>query len=426
MTQIEFAKKNIITKEMEFVAKNENIDLQSIKNNLIEGTLVIPKNKLHDFSNIKAIGKGVSIKINANIGTSKGYSSLSEELEKMNVAIKYGADAIMVLSTWGDIQDIRKTVVEISPVPVGSVPVYDAAVKSVKSGKKVTDFSEKDFIDMFLMHAKDGVDFTTIHAGINFNVLEYIKKSNRILKIVSRGGSIIAGWMIVNKKENPFYSHFDEILDIAREYDVTLSLGDGMRPGAIVDGSDPQQFEELFVIAELIDMAKKKDVQVIVEGPGHISIDMIETNVKLMKSICKNVPIFLLGPIVIDNAPGYDHLTSAIGGAFAAYFGADFLCYVTPAEHLALPDIEDVKEGVIASKIAAIAGDVSRNNKQAMEIQKQMAIARRDFNWDKMFSLSVNPDKAKDYREKRSYDEDKGCSICGPFCAIKIVKDYIS
>jgi len=331
----------------------------------------------------------------------------------------------MVLSTWGNLREIRRAIVEISSVPVGSVPIYDSAVKSYELGEKVVDFSEKDFLDMVIAHAEDGIDFMTIHVGLTRKVLEYIKESKRTLKIVSRGGSIIAGWMIKNDKENPFYEHFDELLDIAKEYDITLSLGDGMRPGALVDSSDRQQFEELFVLGELVDEARKRGVQVMIEGPGHIPLNEIEMNVKLMKKVGKGAPIFLLGPLPTDRAMGYDHIACAIGGALAGYLGADFLCYVTPAEHISLPTMEDVREGVIASKIAAAVADVARGNLKAWKLEKEMAIARKNFDWENMFRLSISGNLAREKRSKRFYNDKGCCSMCGPFCAIKIAEEYI-
>ncbi len=422
MTQLEAAKNGKITKEMKKVAKDEEVSVEFVCESIARGKAVLPKNVLHKQTVPKIIGEGFSVKVNANIGTSMGYSSPKEELKKAQIAFQYGADAVMVLSTWGDLQRMRKDAIELLPIPVGSVPIYDAAVQSYTTDKNVVDFSEKDFMDMLAQHAKDGIDFVTLHVGITNRVLEHLFHTNRVLKMVSRGGSIIAGWMIHNKLENPFYAHFDEVLDIAREYDVTLSLGDGMRPGATVDASDELQFEELFVMSELIEKARKKDVQVMIEGPGHIPLDQIEMNVKLQKKICKGAPFFVLGPVVTDVAPGYDHITSAIGGALAAYNGADFLCYVTPAEHLSLPNLNDVKEGVIATKIAAIAADVARGKKNVLKREREMAIARKKFDWEKVFQIALDSDKARERKEERPYDGE-GCSMCGPFCALKIVEE---
>lgn len=422
MTQMDYAKKNMPTKEMELCANVEEVDVKIIMEKIAQGKAVLPKNKNHMLEKPVVIGEGFSVKVNANIGTSMGYSSLEEEIEKMDVAIDAGSDTIMVLSTWGDLREMRREIVRLSPVPVGSVPIYDSAVKSFKEKRNVVDFSEKDFINMFLEHAEDGIDFMTIHVGINKKVLEKIRNSKRTLKIVSRGGSIIVGWMIKNNKENPFYEHFDEILDIAKEYDITLSLGDGMRPGAIVDATDSQQLEELFEMSELVERCHEKGVQVMLEGPGHVPLNDIEMNVKLMKKVGKGAPIFLLGPLPTDRGVGYDHIVSAIGGALAGYYGCDFLCYVTPAEHVSLPTIEDVKEGVIASKIAATIADVARGNRKALRMEKQMAHARANFDWENMFKYAIYSDKASKKYKERPY-EDKGCSMCGPFCAIKIAQE---
>lgn len=424
MTQAEMARLGMISEEMRKVAEYENVEVEIVRQKIAQGKAVIPKNRIHKLDRPFIVGEGFSIKVNANIGTSKGFSSLDEEMEKARIAIEYGADSIMILSTWGNLREIRKAIVEYSPIPVGSVPIYDSAVKSYELKKSVVDFSEEDFIEMVIAHAEDGIDFMTIHVGITQRVLDYIRKSKRILKLVSRGGSIIAGWMIKNNKENPFYRHFDELLEIAKDYDITLSLGDGMRPGAVVDASDPQQFEELFILGELIERAKEAGVQVMVEGPGHVPLNDIEMNVKLMKKIGKGAPIFLLGPLPTDRALGYDHIASAIGGALAAYFGADFLCYVTPAEHLSLPTLEDVREGVIASKIAAITADLARGNSEALNLERKMAIARKNFDWEEMFKLAIAGNIAKEKRLRRPY-EDEGCSMCGPFCAIKIAEEYL-
>jgi len=328
----------------------------------------------------------------------------------------------MVLSTWGPLREMRRLIVQNSPVPVGSVPIYDSAVKAYTEKKNVVDFSEKDFIEMFKEHAEDGIDFMTIHVGITKRVLEKIKNSKRVLKIVSRGGAIITGWMIKNDKENPFYEHFDEILEIAREYDVTLSLGDGMRPGALVDATDPQQLDELFEMRELVERAHKKGVQVMLEGPGHVPLNEIEMNVRLMKKIGNGAPIFLLGPLPTDRGVGYDHIVSAVGGALAGYFGCDFLCYVTPAEHVSLPTVEDVREGVIAAKIAATIADVARGNPKALKLEREMAVARAKFDWERMFQLAISPERARKKFNERPYEE-KGCSMCGPFCAIRIAQE---
>ncbi|MBN1619901.1 phosphomethylpyrimidine synthase ThiC [candidate division WOR-3 bacterium] len=423
MTQIDKARTGESSPELLKACANEGLDAEHLRKNLAQGFSVLPKNRLHSLDFPKLIGKDCPVKVNVNIGTSKGYSSQTEEMAKAKISFEYGTDAIMILSTWGDLRGMRKELVELSPVPVGSVPIYDAAVKAFTENRKVIDFSEKDFLEMVLMHAEDGIDFMTIHVGITKDVLKKVKNSERILKVVSRGGAIVSGWMISNGLENPFYRNFDEILSIAKDYDVTLSLGDGMRPGAVADGTDPQQIEELFVLGELVEKARKAGVQVMVEGPGHLYLDQIEMNVKLAKRLTYDAPFFVLGPLVTDCAPGYDHIVGAIGGALAAYHGADFLCYVTPAEHVSLPDAEDVKEGLIVSKIAAQSANSARNFNTSVEKEILMAKARKAFDWEKEYALSVDKgEKARSLRERRPYDGE-GCSMCGPFCALKILED---
>lgn len=423
MTQMEIAQKGISSEEMKRVAEHEEVDVEVIQQRLAYGKAVLPKNKLHKIEKPMIVGEGFTVKVNANIGTSQAFFSLEEEKEKARVAIEYGADSLMVLSTWGDLKEIRKAIIDLSAVPVGSVPIYDSAMKSYQLKKNVVDFSEKDFLNMVISHAEDGIDFMTIHAGITKKVLEHVKNSGRILNVVSRGGAIIAGWMIKNNKENPFYEYFDELLDIAKDYDITLSLGDGMRPGTVLDASDVQQFEELFVMRKLVEKAREKGVQVMLEGPGHIPLNEVELNVKFMKKIGEDAPIFLLGPLPTDRAMGYDHIACAIGGALAGYYGADFLCYVTPSEHISLPTIEDVREGVIASKIAAAIADLARGNRKAWRLEKQMALSRKNFNWEEMFKLSLGKDLARKKYKERPYLHE-GCSMCGPFCAIKIVEEF--
>jgi phosphomethylpyrimidine synthase len=426
MTQIESAKKGIVTEQMKICAKKEGVDTEKIINSLISGTAVIPCNKNHySLISPSIVGKGYLVKVNSNIGTSMGYVNLNDELDKLKVSIESLADSVMDLSTWGDLKSIRKEIIKQSTVPIGSVPVYGAAVKAVEENKNVVDFSEEDFIDMVQEHAEDGIDFMTIHAGLTSRVLDVVKNSKRVIKIVSRGGSIIAGWMFKNNKENPFYAHFDKILEIAKKYDITLSLGDSLRPGTILDSTDAPQISELIALGELVQRARNANVQVMVEGPGHIFLDQIEANMVMQKSICKEAPFFVLGPIVTDIAPGYDHITSAIGGALAGMYGADFLCYVTPAEHLRLPDIDDVREGTIVTRIAAHAADLSRRNPVALAKDREMGIARKNFNWEKQFEISIDPEKAKNSYSKKKIDTEKGCSMCGPFCAIKITEEFL-
>ncbi|WGS65679.1 phosphomethylpyrimidine synthase ThiC [Marinitoga aeolica] len=424
MTQLEFAKMGVITEEMIIAAKHENISPELLREKITSGRAVLPKNKNHNFKNIRAIGEGLKTKVNINIGTSQGYTDLNEELKKLEIAEKYGADSIMDLSTWGDLSYIRNEIIKNSNIMVGTVPVYDAATKAIQQKKRVIDFEAEDFIQMVKDHAEDGVDFMTIHAGITRTTIEKLRNSKRITKIVSRGGSIIVGWMIKNHKENPFYEFYDEILKICKEYDITISLGDGMRPGSLHDATDDLQFEELLRLGELVKMARNAGVQVMVEGPGHMPIDEIEANVILQKKICDGAPFYVLGPITTDIAPGYDHITSAIGGAIAAAKGADFLCAVTPAEHLRLPTIEDIKEGVISTKIAAHSADIAKNRKN-MDIDNEMSKARKQFDWKKQFELALDQEKAKKFYTARKGKESNMCSMCGPLCAMRITEEYL-
>lgn len=425
MTQFEYALKGIITREMEIVAKTEGIDVQTLIDGIKKGEIVIPCNINHKNLVPKGIGKGLSTKVNANIGTSDAYPDIEKEIEKLNAAVKAGADAVMDLSTGGNIDYSRKKILENSPVPVGTVPIYQAAVEAMDKYGSIVAMTEDDLFDIIEKQAEDGVDFITVHCGLNLESLKKLKDNGRIMDIVSRGGSFTVGWMLHNEKENPLYEHFDKLIDIAKKYDVTLSLGDGLRPGCLEDATDSAQIQELIILGELVKRARKAGVQAMVEGPGHVPIDQIEANVKLQKQLCHNAPFYVLGPIVTDIAPGYDHITSAIGGAIAASAGADFLCYVTPAEHLGLPDLEDVKEGVIAAKIAAHAADIAKGIKGARERDLSMAKARKALNWEEQIRLSINPDKALKYRSNKNLPSADTCSMCGKFCAMKIVGNYL-
>ena len=360
-TLVELAKKGVITKEIEFVAKYEKRDIDYIVQGLIEGTIVIPANIFHrereDFQP-RGIGKGLITKVNANIGTSGDIESIELELEKLRVAVKYGADAVMDLSTGEYIDETRKAIVQNSPVMVGTVPIYQAAKEAADKYGFIGKMTVDDLFNVIEKHCQDGVDFITVHCGVTLSSLERLKNEGRVMNIVSRGGALMAEWMVYNERENPLYEYYDRLLEIAKKYDVTLSLGDGMRPGCIVDATDRCQIEELITLGELVDRARKADVQAMVEGPGHVPLDQVEANILLQKRLCHNAPFYVLGPIVTDIAPGYDHISGAIGGAIAARAGADFLCYLTPAEHLALPDVEDVKQGVIAARIAGHAADI--------------------------------------------------------------------
>lgn len=421
MTRIEYAKRGIITEEMERVAISENISPESLASDIAKGYTVITRNVLHNISPL-GIGKGLRTKINANIGTSKDRVSLKEELEKLNILLKYGADAVMDLSTGGDIKKIRRLLMERSTIPVGTVPIYEAVVKAVERSKHISKMTEDELFETIEEHSKDGVDFITVHCGVTRKAIERLKIEGRTLDVVSRGGAFLIEWMIFNDKENPLYEKFDRLLEIAKKYDITLSLGDGFRPGCIEDATDRSQLEELVTLSELRDIAIEAGVQVIIEGPGHVPIDQVELNIRLQKEICKGAPFYVLGPIVTDIAIGYDHIAAAIGAAIAGSAGADFLCYVTPSEHIRLPDIEDVKIGVIASKIAAHAADIAKKIPSAIEKDRKMSYYRKFFDWEGQISLSLDPDKIRNLRNESPPSFEEVCSMCGEFCAIKTVQ----
>ena len=428
-TLVELAKKGVVTKEMELCAQYEKRDLDYIVQGLIEGTIVIPANIYHrERENFtpRAIGKGLKTKVNANIGTSGDIEKIDLELEKLRVAVKYGADAVMDLSTGKHIDETRKVIVENSPVMVGTVPIYQAAKEAAEKYGFIGKMTVDDIFNVIEKHCQDGVDFITVHCGVTLSALERLQKEGRLMNIVSRGGALLAEWMVYNEKENPLYEHYDRLLEIAKKYDVTLSLGDGMRPGCIADATDRCQIEELITLGELVDRAREADVQAMVEGPGHVPLDQIEANILLQKKLCHGAPFYVLGPLVTDIAPGYDHIVSAIGGAIAAKAGADFLCYVTPAEHLALPDVEDVKQGVIAARIAGHAADIVKGVPGALEWDIEMAKAREALDWERQFELAIDPETARKYREERRPQEDeKTCTMCGSLCSIKRVEEYL-
>ena len=424
MTQLEYARKGQITNEMEIVAKEENIDIQNLIRRVAKGYITIPKN-VNSKSVPKGIGKGLTTKINANIGSSSEIEDIDVEIEKAKIAVQYGADALMDLSTGPNLKAIREKIMQAVNIPIGTVPIYEAAVGASKEKGAVINMDEDDMFNAIINQAKEGVDFMTIHSGITRDTVEKVKNSDRIMGIVSRGGSFLAAWILQNDEENPLYKNYDYLLEIAHEYDVTLSLGDGLRPGCLADASDVSQIQELITLGQLVERARDAGVQVMVEGPGHVPMDQIQANMKIQKTICKGAPFYVLGPIVTDLAPGYDHITSAIGGAIAASSGADFLCYVTPKEHLAIPDIEAVKEGIIASKIAAQAADVANGVKSAWNNELKMAKARRCFDWEKQFELAFDHETPRKYREKKPTSGDM-CTMCGEFCALRIVRDNLS
>lgn len=424
MTQIEEAKKGIITPEMEKVAKAEGIEKEELLEKVAQGRVVILFNRRHKSVIPCGIGEGLRVKINANIGTSSDRAVLEEEIEKLKVAIKAGADTVMDLSTGGDLDRVRREILKESSVPVGTVPIYQAVIEAVEEKGGLIHLTAEKIFEVIERQAEDGVDFMTVHCGLTMKGLELLKNQGRITDIVSRGGSFLATWMLYHEKENPLYEHYDRLLEIAKKYDVTLSLGDGLRPGSIEDATDRAQIHELIILGELVQRAREFGVQAMVEGPGHVPLNQIETNIKLQKSLCQNAPFYVLGPLVTDIAAGYDHIAAAIGGAIAGAAGADFLCYVTPAEHLSLPTAEDVKEGVIAARIAAHAADIARGNKKAIELDRKMSVARKNLDWETQISLSVDPERAKMYREKNPPMEKDVCSMCGKYCAIKQVREF--
>ena len=415
-TQMDAARKGIVTKEMEIVSRKENMDIKELVQFMAEGKIIIPCNKKHTCIEPNGIGSMLKTKINVNLGVSRDCKDFEAEWEKVESAVKMGAEAIMDLSNYGDTQKFRTQLTSRCPAIIGTVPIYDAVVYYHKPLKDITT---EEWLDIVRMHAEDGVDFMTIHCGINRETAKRFKANKRLMNIVSRGGSLVFAWMCMTGEENPFYEYYDEILDICREYDVTISLGDACRPGCLADASDVCQIEELVRLGELTKRAWEKDVQVMVEGPGHMPMDQIEANMKMQQTICMGAPFYVLGPIVTDIAPGYDHITSAIGGAIAAASGADFLCYVTPAEHLRLPDLNDVKEGIIASRIAAHAADIAKGVPHARERDDAMAAARHKVDWEEMFKVALDPEKAREYFESTPPADRHTCSMCGKMCAVR-------
>ncbi|MBU3146135.1 phosphomethylpyrimidine synthase ThiC [Clostridium sp. CF012] len=415
-TQMDAAKKGIITKEMEIVARKENMDEGVLREKIARGVVTIPANKNHKALNPEGVGEGLKTKINVNLGISKDCYDIDEEMKKVQLSIDMKAEAIMDLSSFGKTEEFRQRLIADSSAMVGTVPIYDALGFY---DKELQDITAKEFIDVVEKHAKDGVDFVTIHAGLNIDTANVFKRNKRITHIVSRGGSLLYAWMELNQKENPFYEYFDDILHICEKYDLTISLGDACRPGCINDATDACQIHELMVLGELTKRAWERNVQIIIEGPGHMAINEIQANVILAKKLCHGAPFYILGPIVTDIAPGYDHITSAIGGALAASYGADFLCYVTPAEHIRLPNLDDVREGIIAAKIAAHAGDIGKNVTGSREWDNEMSTARQNLNWDRMFELAIDPEKARRYRKESMPEHEHSCTMCGKMCSMR-------
>ena len=415
-TQMEAAKKGIITDEMKKVAAKEYMEPEKLRELVAKGQVIIPANINHTALDPNGIGHALTTKINVNLGASRDAEDWEVEYKKVEMAVRYGAEAVMDLSSCGDTSSFRRHISSKCPAMLGTVPIYDALVYYKKELKKIT---AKEWLDVVKLHAEDGVDFLTIHCGINRETAAKFKRNKRKMNIVSRGGSIIYAWMEMTGNENPFYEYYDELLDICREYDVTISLGDACRPGCLDDATDAAQIEELMTLGELTLRAWEKDVQVMIEGPGHMPMNQIAANMEIQKTLCHGAPFYVLGPLVTDIAPGYDHITSAIGGAIAAWSGAAFLCYVTPAEHLRLPDLEDVKEGIMASKIAAHAADIAKGLPHATDRDNAMADARQVLDWDKQFEIAIDPEKAKSYRDSAAPEKEDSCSMCGNFCSVR-------
>jgi phosphomethylpyrimidine synthase len=424
MTQLEAAIAGKITSEMKHVAGKEGLEAEFIRQGVANGTIVIPANIRHHDIVPVGIGKGLSTKVNANIGTSSDFGNMDTELQKLKVCLDLKADTVMDLSTGGNIAAIRQEIISASYLPVGTVPVYQACIAAAGREGAMVKMTADDLFSTIEEHAQDGVDFVTVHCGVNRAAVSRLKEQKRVADVVSRGGAFLIGWMLYNDQENPLFGQYERLLEIAREYDVTLSLGDGMRPGSLADATDRAQIEELLTLGELVERAREAGVQVMVEGPGHLPLDQIEMNIRLQKALCKDAPFYVLGPLVTDVAAGYDHITGAIGGAFAGAAGADFLCYVTPAEHLSLPDPEDVKEGIMASRIAAHAADIVKNVKGAKDWDLKMSKARKKLDWEEQARLSLDPERSRQVHAKHA-SAGKACSMCGGFCAMALVEEYL-
>lgn len=424
LTQLQAARAGRITPEMEFVAKEENLSAEELQRRVASGRVVIPRNLNKELARPQGVGEGLRTKVNANIGTSADYPEAAPELEKLDAAIKAGADAVMDLSTGGDLTAILQEILARSPVPVGTVPMYEAAVRVIQEKGSIVDLTEEDLFKVIERQARAGVDFMTIHSGVTRETTARLQRQGRITDVVSRGGAFLVCWMLGNEAENPLYARFDDVLDIARSHDVTLSLGDGMRPGCLADATDRAQVQELIILGELVKRSREAGVQVMVEGPGHVPLNQVAANVLLEKRLADGAPFYVLGPIVTDVAPGYDHITSAIGGAVAAMAGADFLCYVTPSEHLGLPTVEDVRVGVISARIAAHAADIAKGLPKAPAWDADMAVARKSLDWPRQVELAIDPERAGAYRENRSAGEE-ACSMCSSYCAMKVVEEYL-
>ena len=424
-TQMQAARAGKTTEQMKQIAAEENIPVETIRERVARGTIAICANINHaSMTKPRGVGEGLRTKVNANIGTSSTFPDPAPELEKLDEAVRCGADSVMDLSTGNNIDQSRRTIIEHSPIMVGTVPIYQATVEAIKKHGAIVKMTEDDLLSAIEKQAKDGADFMTLHCGVTRAAIEKMRRQKRETDIVSRGGSFIAAWILHNEKENPLLERYDDLLDICEKYDVTISLGDGMRPGCIADATDRGQLTELITLGELVDRAWERGVQVMVEGPGHVPFDQIEANMKLEKRLCNNAPFYVLGPLVTDIAPGYDHITAAIGGTLAAVSGADFLCYVTPAEHLALPTMQDVHDGVIVSRIAAHAADIVKGVSGAREWDLQMARARKVLDWDRQMELAIDPELARAKRSARNASNETACSMCGEYCAVKMIARY--
>ena len=424
MGQLEQANTGILSPQVKHVAQQEGISPEIVAQYVASGQIVIPSNINHNALVPRGIGVELSVKVNANIGTSSEYGNVDSELEKLKTATRFGADAVMDLSTGGNISAIRQSIVAASTLPVGTVPIYQTGMEAIERYGAIVNMSVDQIFSVIEQQAKEGIDFITVHCGVTRAAIDRLKHQKRLTDVVSRGGAFLIGWMLYNDRENPLYEYFDRLLEIAHKFDVTLSLGDGMRPGCIADATDRAQVEELITLGELVERAREAGVQAMVEGPGHLPLNQIAANVQLEKSLCHGAPFYVLGPLVTDIGAGYDHITAAIGGAIAAASGADFLCYVTPTEHLSLPDVEDVKIGVIASRIAAHAADIVRGAKQASDWDRKMSMARKNLDWELQAELSLDPEKVKAVHSKYSAG-GPACSMCGKYCAMALVEKYL-
>ena len=424
MTQIEAARKGQTTEAIKAAAEREGVPVERLVEGVANGTIVVPKNVGHDFRGLVAIGAGLRTKTNANIGTSPDIAELDFELKKLEAARSAGVDTVMDLSTGGDLKAIRQSILKACDMPLGTVPIYQAAVELTQQGRKISSMTPDELFGAIEAHCREGVDFITVHCGVTRASVEALRREGRLIDVVSRGGAFLTDWILTNDEESPLYAEFDRLLEIAHRYDVTLSLGDGMRPGCLADATDRAQITELVTLGELQQRAIEAGVQVMIEGPGHIPLNEVAENIRLEKELCHDAPFYVLGPIVTDVAPGYDHITSAIGGAMAAAAGADFLCYVSPAEHLRLPELDDVREGVIAARIAAHAGDIAKGIAHARDWDDAMARRRKERNWSKQIELALDPERAKEFHRASVSRFEDACTMCSEFCAIRLLDKH--